>query len=81
MKNLNQNPNEKQRNLIKELETTERILTKIATCVSGREMKGEICVLPNVNNSETISNQMFFNGTLAYWETDIPFVPIEPRKI
>lgn len=69
MKILNQNPSEMQRNLIKELETTERILTNIATSISGREMRAEICVLPDVNNTETIPNQMFFNGTLAYWDT------------
>lgn len=77
MKILNQNPSEMQRNLIKELETTERILTNIATSISGREMRAEICVLPDVNNTETIPNQMFFNGTLAYWDTDVPFIPIE----
>lgn len=56
MKILNQNPSEMQRNLIKELETTERILTNIATSISGREMRAEICVLPDVNNTETIPN-------------------------
>ena len=69
MKILNQNPSEMQRNLIKELETTERILTNIATSISGREMRAEICVLPDVNNTETIPNQMFFNGTLAIEKT------------
>lgn len=79
MKVLNQNPTERQRKVIKELECTERVLTKIATCVSNSEKKAEICVLPDVGNvDETISNQMFYNGTLAYWETDVPFVPIEP---
>lgn len=78
MKILNQSPNERQRKIIKELEITERMLTNIATHISNREMKAEICVLPDVNDSEDISDQMFFNGTLAYWDTDIPFIPIEP---
>ena len=79
MKVLNKNPDRTQKYLIEELKTTEELLSKVATKLSGTKKKAEIYAMPDLSIPPYAYRLCggFPTGIFAHWETDVPFIPVD----
>ena len=77
MKIINQNPTQLQKNIFKELETIEQVLSKIATQLSGTYKEAEIYAMPNCSIPMYDFYDGNVNGIFIHWDTDVPFFPID----
>lgn len=63
----------------KHLNTTERLIAKVATKLSGQEKNATIYTMPDLGISSNVTRMCggFFTGMCATWETDVPFIPVD----
>jgi hypothetical protein len=72
-------PDSTQREILKHLETTERLLAAAASKVSGRDRFAEIVPMPDLGLPHNIRriHGGFFTGAYYSWESDVPIVPVD----
>ncbi len=68
-----------QKEIIKHLRITEKLLSVVTTKLSHHPKKAEITALPDLGISRNVTRMMggFFTGASYSWECDIPFIPID----
>ena len=79
MKVLISNPDRVQRTLINGLKITEKLLSKVATDLSGTQKKAEIYAMPDLGIPPYAYRLCggFPTGMFAHWESDVPFIPVD----
>ena len=72
-------PDSTQREILRHLETTERLLAAAASKVSGRDRDAEIVPMPDLGLPHNIRriHGGFFTGAYYSWESDVPMVPVD----
>lgn len=68
-----------QKEIIKHLRITEKLLSKVTTNLSHHPKKATITALPDLGISHNVTRMMggFFTGACYSWDCDIPFIPID----
>lgn len=69
-----------QKNVLRELETTEKLLSKVATRLSSTQKTCDIYAMTDLGIAHNVTRMRggFFTGAVYNWEqSDIPFVPVD----
>lgn len=76
--NLSLNDNT-QKNILKHLQTTSRLLSKVGTKLSGIQKESTIYAMPDLGIAQNETRMLggFFTGACYSWDSDIPFVPVD----
>ena len=79
MKVLISKPDKIQRTLIHELKITEKLLSKVATDLSGTKKRAEVYAMPDLGIPPYAYRLCggFPTGMFAHWESDVPFIPVD----
>lgn len=70
---------ETQKNVMKQLEGTEKLLGKVASKLSNKKKNATIYAMPDLGIAQNGTRMMggFFTGACYTWNSDIPFIPID----
>lgn len=70
---------ETQKEILKHLEITEKLLSTATTKLSHCRKEAKIVALPDLGISRNITRMMggFFTGACYSWDCDIPFIPVD----
>jgi hypothetical protein len=65
--------------VLRHLATTERLLTRVASKLSGGKRIAEICGMPDLGFPSNVrrAHGGFYTGAFYAWETDTPFIPVD----
>ena len=76
--NLSLNDNT-QKNILKHLETTSKLLSKVGTELSGTQKESKIYVMPDLGIAQNGTRMLggFYTGACYTWDSDVPFVPVD----
>lgn len=68
-----------QKEIIKHLEETEKLLSKVASKLSNKPKKANIYAMPDLGIAQNVTRMMggFFTGACYTWNSDVPFIPID----
>lgn len=68
-----------QQMLIPHLKTTEELLSRVATKLSGVKKYAEITAMPDLGIAHNCTRMMggFFTGARYVWDSTVPFVPVD----
>ena len=68
-----------QENIINQLETTDKLLQKVASKLSHKEKKATIYAMPDLGIAQNVSRMLggFYTGACYTWATDEPFIPVD----
>ena len=63
----------------KHLATTEKLLSRVATRVSGIQREATIYVLPDlgISSNKARMHGGFYTGVVASWNTSVPIIPVD----
>lgn len=78
MKNLTLN-DPTQQAVLTHLSETERLLSQVATKLSGRPKHAEIIAMPDLGIAHNCTRMCggFFTGAQYSWDSDVPFIPVD----
>ncbi|MCI8352999.1 MAG: hypothetical protein HFJ58_05350 [Clostridia bacterium] len=76
--NLSLNDNT-QKNILKHLETTSKLLSKVGTELSGTQKESKIYAMPDLGIAQNGTRMLggFYTGACYTWDSDVPFVPVD----
>lgn len=76
--NLSLNDNT-QKNVLKHLETTSKLLSKVGTELSGTQKESKIYAMPDLGIAQNGTRMLggFYTGACYTWDSDVPFVPVD----
>lgn len=76
--NLSLNDNT-QKNILKHLETTSKLLSKVGTELSETQKESKIYAMPDLGIAQNGTRMIggFFTGACYTWDSDVPFVPVD----
>lgn len=76
--NLSLNDNT-QKNIMRHLETTSKLLSEVGTELSGTQKESKIYAMPDLGIAQNGTRMIggFFTGACYTWDSDVPFVPVD----
>ena len=68
-----------QKEILKHLETTSHLLSKVGIKLSGRQKESTIYAMPDLGIAQNGTRMLggFYTGACYTWDSDIPFVPVD----
>ena len=68
-----------QKEILKHLEITSKLLSKVGTELSGTQKESMIYAMPDLGIAQNGTRMLggFYTGACYFWNSDIPFVPID----
>lgn len=68
-----------QKEILKHLETTERLLSKVGTQLSETQKESMIYAMPDLGIAQNGTRMLggFYTGACYSWNSDVPFVPVD----
>lgn len=68
-----------QQMLLPHLETTEELLSRVSTKLSGVKKDAEITAMPDLGIAHNCTRMMggFFTGACYVWDSTVPFIPVD----
>lgn len=76
--NLSLNDNT-QKNILRHLETTSKLLSKVGTELSGTQKESKIYAMPDLGIAQNGTRMLggFYTGACYTWDSDVPFIPVD----
>ena len=68
-----------QKEILKHLETTSKLLSKVGTQLSGTQRESMIYAMPDLGIAQNGTRMLggFYTGACYSWNSDVPFVPVD----
>ena len=68
-----------QQNILKHLEETEKLLSKVSTKLSNKQKTANIYAMPDLGIAQNGTRMMggFYTGACYTWDSDVPFIPVD----
>lgn len=68
-----------QKEIIEQLQVTEKLISKATTKLSGKRKTATLYAMPDLGISSNTIRMCggFFTGMCATWESDVPFIPVD----
>ncbi len=68
-----------QREILRHLETTSHLLSKVGTKLSGKQKESIIYAMPDLGIAQNGTRMLggFYTGACYTWDSDVPFVPVD----
>ncbi len=78
IKNFSLNDNT-QKEILKHLEITSKLLSKVGTELSGTQKESIIYTMPDLGIAQNGTRMLggFYTGACYSWDSDIPFIPVD----
>lgn len=76
--NLSLNDNT-QKNILRHLDTTSKLLSKVGTELSGTQKESKIYAMPDLGIAQNGTRMLggFYTGACYTWDSDVPFIPVD----
>lgn len=68
-----------QKEILKHLEITSKLLSKVGTQLSGTQKESMICAMPDLGIAQNGTRMLggFYTGACYSWNSDVPFIPVD----
>ena len=68
-----------QTSILRNLEETERLLSKVSSKLSDKEKQANIYAMPDLGIAQNGTRMMggFYTGACYAWDSDVPFIPVD----
>ncbi len=68
-----------QREILKHLETTSKLLSKVGTKLSGGKRESMIYTMPDLGIAQNATRMLggFYTGACYSWDSSVPFIPVD----
>lgn len=68
-----------QKEILKHLEITSKLLSKVGTELSGTQKESMIYVMPDLGIAQNGTRMLggFYTGSCYSWDSDVPFIPVD----
>jgi hypothetical protein len=68
-----------QKEILKHLEITSKLLSKVGTELSGTQKESMIYAMPDLGIAQNVTRMLggFYTGACYTWDSDVPFVPVD----
>lgn len=78
IKNFSLNDNT-QKEILKHLEMTSKLLSKVGTELSETQRESMIYTMPDLGIAQNGTRMLggFYTGVCYFWDSDIPFIPVD----
>jgi len=68
-----------QKEILKHLEITSKLLSKVGTQLSGTQKESRIFAMPDLGIAQNGTRMLggFYTGACYSWDSDVPFIPVD----
>lgn len=68
-----------QQQILRHLEETEKLLSKVASKLSRKEKSAKIYAMPDLGIAQNVTRMLggFYTGACYTWDSDVPFIPVD----
>ena len=68
-----------QKEILKHLEITSKLLSKVGTELSGTQKESMIYAMPDLGIAQNGTRMLggFYTGACYFWDSDVPFIPVD----